>query len=210
MSKENDQMPVVTYEPVRDKEREAQDGLVGSTGFFGSLENYRPYFIGLTVVFLALAFYLTYRRKEIVCEDGSCKVVKAGKWNKIGVWISAIIALAAILFPYVHITPAVNAASVTQSDTQSRYATAVLNIKGMDCEACASGLQTSLSQMKGVKSAEVKYKDGSAIIKFDSTVVAPSAFVDFLIKAGYKTTVVKTTSMADEKDPAPAACPTCL
>ncbi len=27
MSKENDQMPVVTYEPVRDKEREAQDGL---------------------------------------------------------------------------------------------------------------------------------------------------------------------------------------
>jgi len=190
---------------------------VGSIGFLGALESYRPYFIGLTVVLLALAFHLTYRKKEVACEDGTCpegihsdKVVKAGKWNKIGVWISATIALAAIIFPYVNLTPTVNATPVTQSDTQGHYATAVLNIKGMDCEACADGLQASLSQMKGVKSAVVKYKEGSATVKFDPAIVAPAAFVDFFRKAGYKVAVVDTTSAAQVKDPAPAACPTCF
>lgn len=183
---------------------------VGSLGFFGALESYRPYFIGLTAVLIALAFYLTYRKKEVMCEDGTCKVVKAGKWNKISVWTSAVIALTAILLSYVNFAPTASVASVTQSDTQSHYATAILNIKGMDCEACANGLQASLSQLKGVRSAEVKYKDESAIMNYNSAIVAPSAFVKLITKAGYKATVVKTTSVAHGKAPNPATCPTCF
>ncbi len=178
---------------------------IGSLGAFGALESYRPYFIALTVALLALAFYLTYRKKEVACEDGSCKVVKAGKWNKIGVWTSTVIALAAILFPYLNLTPTVSATTVKPTGGQGQYATAALNIKGMDCEACANGLQASLSQMMGVKSAVVKYKTGSAIIEYDPAEVAPNAFVNFLTKAGYKSTVVKTAPAAQAKDS--AACP---
>lgn len=159
---------------------------VGSIGFLGGLAIYRPYFIGFTIALLALAFYLTYRKREVVCEDGTCKVTNAGKWNKISVWTSAIIAVAAIIFPYVQLAPTVNTASVAQSNSQAHYETVVLNIKGMDCEACANGLQTSLSQMEGVKSAKVKYKDGSAVIKYDPTTVTSSALVEFFTKAGYK------------------------
>ena len=159
---------------------------VGSLGAFGALESYRPYFIALTAVLLALAFYFTYRKKEVACEDGSCKVVKAGKWNKIGVWTSAVIAFAAILFPYVNFSPSVIASPSATSSKQVHYATAVLNIKGMDCKACANGLQASLSQMRGVESAVVNYKKGNAVIKYDPAVVAPTAFADFLTKAGYR------------------------
>jgi copper chaperone CopZ len=181
----------------------------GSIGAFGALESYRPYFIGLTVILLALAFFLTYRKWEVACEDGSCKVVKAGKWNKIGVWTSAIIALVAILFPYTNLTPMVSAASVKPTGTQGQLATAVLNIKGMDCEACANGLQASLSQIKGVESAAVKYKSGSAVIEYDPAEVAPTVFTNFLTKAGYKSTVVKTIPVSNGKDPTPASCPGC-
>ena len=183
---------------------------VGSLGAFGALESYRPYFIALTAVLLGLAFYFTYRKKEITCEDGSCKVVEAGKWNKIGVWTSAVIALSAILFQYMNATPTASAATMKLTAGQGQYATAVLNIKGMDCEACANGLQASLLQMKGVKSAVVKYNSGSAIILYDPVVVAPESFANFLTKAGYKTTVVKTTHAAQVKDPAPAARPECF
>jgi mercuric ion transport protein len=179
----------------------------GSIRAFGAFESYRPYFIVLTVILLGLAFFLTYRKREIACEDGSCKVVKAGKWNKIGVWASAIIALAAILFPYANFTPTVNAASVKPTGAQGQFTTAFLSIKGMDCEACANGLQASLSQMKGVKSAVVRYKTGTAMVEYDPAQIAPTEFVNFLSKAGYKSTVVKTTSPAQAKDSAPVACP---
>ncbi len=163
---------------------------VGSIGILGTLDVYRPYFIGLTVILLALAFYLTYRKREVACEDGTCKVVKAGKWNKVGVWTSAIIALGAIAFPYVNFAQPAKAPTVTQSNAEGHYATAVLNIKGMDCQACASGLQASLSQMTGVESAVVKYKHKSALIKYNPARVVPASFVSFLDKAGYKSTVM--------------------
>ncbi len=183
---------------------------VGGLGIFGALESYRPYFIGLTIVLLGLAFYLTYRKKEIACEDGSCKVVKAGKWNKIGVWTSAVIALAAILFPYFNVTPTATASVVSSTGKHVGYATAVLRIKGMDCVECANGLQAALSQMKGTESAVVNYKEGSAVIKYDPKGVAPTAFAAFLTKMGYKSSVLKTIPALNGKDPAPATCPGCF
>ncbi len=51
----------------------------GSIGVFSAFEKYRPYFIGVTAVLLGAAFYLTYRKREVKCEDGSCKIEGAGK-----------------------------------------------------------------------------------------------------------------------------------
>jgi copper chaperone CopZ len=183
---------------------------VGGLGIFGALESYRPYFIGLTVVLLAIAFYFTYRKRQIACEDRSCKDVKAGKWNKIGVWTSAVIALAAILFPYYNVTPAATASVIHPAGKQVSYATAVLRIKGMDCVECANGLQAALSQLKGTESAVVNYKEGSAVIKYDPKEVAPAAFAAFVTKMGYKSSLVKTIPAFNGKDPAPAACPGCF
>jgi len=77
----------------------------GSLGAFSVFEKYRSYFIGLTAVLLGVAFYFTYRKREVKCKDGSCKIESAGKWNKIGVWGATIIAAIAIAFPYSGLTP---------------------------------------------------------------------------------------------------------
>lgn len=34
------------------------------------------------------------------CEDGTCKIQSAGRWNKIGVWCATFIAVSALAFPY--------------------------------------------------------------------------------------------------------------
>ena len=75
----------------------------GSLGVFSAFEEYRPYLIGLTAILLGFAFYFAYRKREVKCEDGSCKIERASKWNQIGVWGATILAAAAIAFPYLGI-----------------------------------------------------------------------------------------------------------
>jgi hypothetical protein len=73
---------------------------VGSIGAFAVFDSARPYLICLTTILIGSAFYLTYRKREVKCEDGSCKVEDAGFWNKVGVWSATLIAAGAISFPY--------------------------------------------------------------------------------------------------------------
>ncbi|RMD87797.1 MAG: hypothetical protein D6813_13050 [Calditrichaeota bacterium] len=71
----------------------------GSLGFAMALEPYRPYLIGLTVIFLGLGFYFTYRKREVRCEDGTCRVETGSKINKIILWIATLIAVVFMFFP---------------------------------------------------------------------------------------------------------------
>ena len=75
----------------------------GSLGVFSAFEKYRPYLIGLTAILLGLAFYFAYRKREVKCKDGSCKIERASKWNKIGAWGATFFAALAIAFPYLGI-----------------------------------------------------------------------------------------------------------
>src|SRR5437867_6623864 len=73
---------------------------VGGIAAFSVFEPYRPYLIGLTIVLIGVGFFFAYRKREVKCEDGTCKVERAGIWNKVGVWSATLIAASAIAFPY--------------------------------------------------------------------------------------------------------------
>src|SRR5258707_9365525 len=73
---------------------------VGGVAAFSVFEAYRPYLVGLTIVLIGIAFFFTYRKREMQCEDGTCKIQSAGRWNKIGVWCATFIAVSALAFPY--------------------------------------------------------------------------------------------------------------
>ena len=45
---------------------------LSSAGLFSKFEGLHPYLIGIAAILLAPAFYLTYRKKEIMCEGGEC------------------------------------------------------------------------------------------------------------------------------------------
>ena len=73
----------------------------GSLGFATMFEPYRSYLMGMTVLFLGAGFFFTYRKREVKCEDGTCKVESAATLNKVILWVAAIIATIFMLFPQI-------------------------------------------------------------------------------------------------------------
>jgi mercuric ion transport protein len=74
---------------------------VGSLGLATAWAPYRPYLLALTGLFLGAGFYFTYRKREVICEDGTCRVETASKWNKVLLWIATAIAVIFMLFPQI-------------------------------------------------------------------------------------------------------------
>jgi copper chaperone CopZ len=159
---------------------------IGSVGAFAVFENYRPYLIGATILLLGVGFYLVYMRREVKCEDGTCKVQDAGKWNKVGVWGATFLAAIAIAFPYLGVTPSSSVNAAVQGK-----AIVTLSIEGMDCKACAKGVEGSLASIKGVRKANVEYEQGKAAIEYDPATITPNAFVDRVNEIGFTAAIIQ-------------------
>jgi copper chaperone CopZ len=159
---------------------------VGSIAAFSVFEIYRPYLIGLTVALIGLAFYLTYRKQEVKCEDGTCKVESASKWAKTGVWTVTTLAGLAIAFPYLGFAPQTSVNKAVDST-----AVVTVNISGMDCKACAAGVEGSLANIKGVRKARVDFQSGKATIEYDRKIVKPTVFIERVTESGFTATIEK-------------------
>lgn len=129
---------------------------------------------------------MTYRKWEVKCEDGSCRVESAGKWNKIGVWCATFIAAAAITYPYF-----IKAQMPAPKDIFSHQSHVILDIEGMTCSSCAVHLQNKLIDMNSVHSAMVNYETRKANIAFDSLEITPEMLAEHVNKTGYKATLSK-------------------
>src|SRR5712691_915361 len=78
--------------------------VLGASGltFAAALTPYRPYFLGLTVIFLAAGFYFTYRpQKEDCAPDTVCAVPKGRRLQVLFLWIVTALVLALLIFPYI-------------------------------------------------------------------------------------------------------------
>jgi mercuric ion transport protein len=79
--------------------------LLGATslGALVAFHRYRPYFTGITLLFLAGAFYMTYRKKSQVCEPGSvCAIAgptQVERINRVILWVVTAVVLAVLTFP---------------------------------------------------------------------------------------------------------------
>lgn len=61
-----------------------------------------------------------------------------------------------------------------------------LKIEGMHCGACAVGIQMLVSQMDGVKSAEVDYEGKKAVFEYDPAKVTKEAIIKGIEELGYR------------------------
>lgn len=73
---------------------------LGGLGLAAGLSKYRPVFLALTAIFLGAVFYLTYRKREVACADGSCQLRSGSKAMKTALWIITALAIALAMFPY--------------------------------------------------------------------------------------------------------------
>lgn len=79
----------------------ATGALAGTAGFLKALLPYRPWFIGLTILWLGLSFSVAYRKPsagEPSCQ--ACSPVSGSRPNRWLLWIIAALAVALVLAPY--------------------------------------------------------------------------------------------------------------
>lgn len=60
-----------------------------------------------------------------------------------------------------------------------------LNIEGMHCGACATGIQMLVSQMDGVNSAFVDYEGKKGAVEFDPAKVSKEQIIQNIKSLGY-------------------------
>lgn len=74
---------------------------VGSAALGAFFEPFRPYLVGLTFVFLGVAFYQAYRPAGTRCAPGeACAVPENRKTQRLILWVVAAVVLALVAFPY--------------------------------------------------------------------------------------------------------------
>ncbi|MBI2497835.1 MAG: cation transporter [Opitutae bacterium] len=141
---------------------------------------WRPVFLGVTIVFLGLAWYLTYRRPKAGCADGSC-ARPPGKAARTSLWLGTLVALAAAIYPAL---PAAshqaNAAAVAVGDARL----SVL-IPSMDCPPCAKGIEASLRRAPGVKQAEVDYASKAAVLVYNPSATSRERLLALIDTSGF-------------------------
>lgn len=60
-----------------------------------------------------------------------------------------------------------------------------LNVSGMTCEGCENSVETALTKLEGVASAEASYVKKVASISYDSTKVSTSLLTQTINDLGY-------------------------
>ena len=68
---------------------------------------------------------------------------------------------------------------------------AVIEVYGMDCQACANGVAGSLKSLKGVKSADVSVKAGQATVTYEDSQVGIEQIKKQIELNGFSTTPPK-------------------
>lgn len=74
---------------------------ISGLAFATALEPYRPYFLGVTAIFLTGGFYFAYRPQKEECgPDGECAVPQSRRAQRIMLWVVTVLAAILVAFPY--------------------------------------------------------------------------------------------------------------
>ena len=193
---------------------------VSAAGLSKFIVGARWVFVVIAVAALGFGFYFSYRRKAACAPGEICAPSGLARFNRVMLWVSAVLVLAFATFPY-YSAPLLQAMgqggnkassnsklpaqTVTKSEPASKLATDMAGaatrqfrlyayqIKGMDCQECADGLQAAIRELPGVKKATVSYQHGTAQVQaapgFD-----PQSVAKRISGIGYKTTLVNPES----------------
>ena len=189
---------------------------VSAAGLSKFIFGARWVFVVIAAAALGLGFYFSYRRKAACAPGEVCAPSGLARFNRVMLWISAVLVLAFATFPYysapllrfVGLGSSNVAATSSSSEKNAAKApspttlaastsTAALNqfriyayqIKGMDCQECADGLQAAIAKMPGVKKATVSYQHGTAQVRA-GVGFKPQSVAQRISGIGYKTTLI--------------------
>lgn len=161
---------------------------LGGLGLAAGIAKYRPLFLILTALILGAGFYLTYRRREIACEDGTCELRSGSRTMKTILWVITIIAVALATFPsWSHFL--FKTTKTHPLDINNKVIS--LSISGMHCSACAVNIEKSLKNVRGVQSASVDFDKSEALVVAEPGQSLNRELLDAVQRAGEYTAKIK-------------------
>jgi mercuric ion transport protein len=163
-------------------------GLVSSFSWLGT---YRPYFIGLSILILGLAWYRQIRAKSQL--DCACEPEEKPKFiqSKLFLGLVTVFVGLTLTFPmYAHIFyPKPEQSSLVLDE--SVLGTVEFAVQGMTCSGCADHISLELNKVQGPVSSSISYPEGTAKITFDRTKTSPEELQKLINSLGYTATLPK-------------------
>ena len=156
---------------------------LGGAGFLSGLEAYRPYIMGMTFLFLGTAFFFTYRKKEVACEDGTCKIESGSKTSKIILWSITGLALILLAFPYVDWSSESKAANM---ENIAGLSSVTIPVEGMTCSSCNKAVEIAVNKLDGIQHVKADFETKQAEVQFDQDKVSIDKIQQAIDDIGYK------------------------
>lgn len=183
---------------------------VSGAGIAGTLDAYRPVFIVLTVVFLAAAFYFTYRpRKSASASEDCCAVTPVTDCcavspatksrfsmmtlNKVILWGVTVLAVAFLFFPQYMKFFMTGGGAGEPAANNSLVRTTTFSVEGMTCEGCSAVVEKAVKDVPGVLSVKVNYDQKRAVVTSEACCPAPTEATTRAVEAaGFRAAVVES------------------
>ena len=161
---------------------------LGTFGAATAFESARPYLLSAAVLLLAFGFYRGYFRREACAPGEACATRPVSRASRVGLWIAAVVVLAFTLSPYYAgaLVRRGSGSPNTSNESSNQQQWATFKVSGMTCAGCEVTIKLALERTPGVRSAEVSYERGEAVVVYDPSVTTPEKLRDAINETGYK------------------------
>lgn len=169
-------------------------GLGGAwAGNLTALEPYRPIFIVFAMGALGAAFYRVYRRPREQCEPGSvCENSRAGRVNKIVLWIVTVGVAALVAIPWLIGPSGQQGRLEVRTGHRAKQTREVsLVLENMTCGGCVVTATKALQKARGVVKVVVTLKPPRAVVTYDAALTSPQALSEATRNAGYPSRILR-------------------
>lgn len=167
-------------------------GAAGSLGVSAALAPWRPHLLALTGLFLLGGFWAVYRKpKQKCCDSGVCATEAAARRRKVNIgvmWVVAAFSHAMAAYPKIIASRVRAAGGEQQVAPLATEATFVFHVGGMDCEACAAPIKTSVEKLPGVRSARVNFRAKSSTVIVTKAATNSSEILAVVKQTGFRAT----------------------
>jgi len=161
---------------------------LGGAGAFATLAAFRPYILGVTAALLAAGFYLTYRTPRAASGDAcGCERRNTRRAGKVGLWIAAALVLLFAASPTLLARALERPAKAAPSGVRTE--TVTLDVKGIDCEACAVPLRRALAKAGGFHALSLDVPSQTAAVTYEPAPGRLEAYVAAIDELGYEAAV---------------------
>jgi copper chaperone CopZ len=148
-------------------------GLV-SIGTALRIVQFKPYFIGLSIVFLVVSLVLFLRKNKSCCITDKRFFVGTAIITHLLIFILLLYVFVPIIAPSVYTEVSINAFAVNSPENHKL----TLKIDGMTCSGCAYGIQYQLEQLEGVIKAEVSFSKRNGEIIYNSNKISAERIIN--------------------------------